>query len=252
MALTTLIYLSIVFTSGLFCLIAGIPYILSLFLPKRIRGHMIRYIILCYGKMIVYIAIRPFIRVRFENRCVGEPGPGVYVCNHRSASDPFLVSVFGQEVVQIVNGWPMQLKFYGYFARLGEYIDATRVDYETFKRLLKNLTGHGVSVVAFPEGTRSGRRFMNTFHSGIFHLARALQLPIYPCCIAGNEEMPTRQFRFKKSGTILIRLLPVISPVECASFPSAYALKKHVHNLIRQETECMDRELDYAEIQNRK
>lgn len=93
---------------------------------------------------------------------------------------------------------------------------------------------------------------MNKFRSGVFHLARELQLPIYPCCIAGNEEMPTRQFCFKKSGTIQIRLLPVISPAVAAGYPSAYALKMHVHNLIRQETECMDREIDNAEIQNRR
>mgnify|MGYP001040001685 CR=1 FL=1 len=252
MALTILIYTSIVLCTGFYCLTAGIPYIVSLFLPKRIRGHIMRYIILFYGKMIVYIAVRPFIRVRFENRCGEEQTPGVYVCNHRSSSDPFLVSVFGQEVVQVVNGWPMQLKFYGYFARLGEYIDATKVDYETFKTQVETLIGRGVSVVAFPEGTRSGGRFMNKFHSGVFHLARELQLPIYPCCIAGNEEMPTRQFRFKKSGTILIRLLPAISPAAVARYPSAYALKKYVHNLILQETESMDRELDNAEIQNRR
>lgn len=250
MARTILIYLSIVLATILYCLTAGIPYILSLFLPARTRGHIIRQIILYYGQTIVYIAIRPFIRVRFENRCGDNQRPGIYVCNHRSASDPFLVSVLGKEVIQIVNGWPMRLKFYGYFARLGEYIDATQTDYETFRTTLKDLTSRGVSVVSFPEGTRSGGRVMNKFRSGIFHLARELQLPIYPCCIVGNEGLPTRQFRFQKNNTIMMRLLPAISPAEAASYPTAFGVKMHVHKLIRQETESMDRELDNAEIQN--
>ncbi len=252
MVLSLIIYSAIILCSCLYCLVAAIPYILSLFLPKRLRGHIIRHLILAYGRMVVFVAMRPFIRVRHENRAEGTNSPGIYVCNHRSASDPFLVSAFGQEAVQIVNGWPMRLKFYGYFAKLGEYIDATEVDYETLKACFKDLIERGVSVVAFPEGTRSGGRRMNKFHSGIFHLARELKIPIYPCCIAGNEQMPTRQFEFKKCGTILIRQLKPILPAEVLSYPSAFVLKKRIHNLIQQETERMDQELDDAEIQNRK
>lgn len=251
MWLSCVIYTSLVLCSILFCLVAGLPYLFSLLLPEHQRGHLVRRLILAYGHLVVRIAIRPCIRVRYEDRSGGCPGPGLFIFNHRSASDPFLVSVLGEEIVQIVNGWPMRLKFYGYFARLGQYIDATRVDFPTFKATIRARVDEGVSIAAFPEGTRSGRRGMNAFRSGIFHLARELALPVYPCCIAGNEDMPTRQFRFTRRGTILIRQLPPILPAQAAAFPSAYALKMHVHRLIRQETEKMDKELDDAVIQSR-
>ncbi|MDD4538579.1 MAG: lysophospholipid acyltransferase family protein [Lentisphaeria bacterium] len=249
MWLSILIYSLLVLSSLLFCLIFGLPYLLSLALPERLRGRVIRYIILVYGRMIVYVAMRPCIRVRFEDLSGGPRRPGIYVFNHRSSSDPFLVSVLGEEIVQIVNGWPMRLKFYGYFARLGEYIDSTAGDYASFAAQIRMLNERGVSIVAFPEGTRSGGRHMNAFRSGIFHIARELRLPIYPGCIAGNEEMPTRRFKFKKSGTIMVRLLPPIVPTEQDQFPSAYALKIAVHRRIRQETAKMDKELDDAVIQ---
>lgn len=249
MWLSCFIYSSIVLYTILFCLVVGIPYLLSLLLPERWRGQVIRHIILAYGRMIVYVAIRPCIRVHYENYAGGKRAPGIYVFNHRSSSDPFLVSVLGEATIQIVNGWPMRLKFYGYFAKLGQYIDTTKVDYETLRAHIGTLAARGVSSIAFPEGTRSGRRGMNHFRSGIFHLARELKLPIYPCCIAGNEEMPTRQFKFTKSGTILVRQLSSILPEEICHYPSAYALKRHVHSLIRQETEKMDKELDHAAIQ---
>jgi len=54
----------------------------------------------------------------------------------------------------------------------------------------------GAPVMVFPEGTRSGSRNMNPFHSGAFLAAKELDLKVYPCCIVGNEKLPTRQFKF--------------------------------------------------------
>lgn len=252
MFLSFLIYSILVIFSCLYCVIASLPYLLSFLLPAAQRGRVIRHLILFYGHMVVRVALRPFVRVRYEDLTGGASAPGIFICNHRSSSDPFLVSVFNREVIQIVNGWPMQLRFYGHFARLGEYIDSTRVSYPALRSALSDLISRGVSIVAFPEGTRSGGRHMNKFHSGIFHLARELRLPLYPCCIAGNEELPTRQFIFKRRGTILMRQLPAIMPDEAAKLPSAYVLKRKVHDLIRQETEKMDRELDESKLQSRK
>lgn len=250
MFLSLAIYSTVVIFSCLYCLVAAVPYLLSYLLPPSFRGRLIRHLILLYGHLVVRIALRPFIRVRHQDFSGGTSRPGIYVFNHRSSSDPFLVSVLNREVIQIVNGWPMRLKFYGHFARLGEYIDSTSVSYPELQALISSLVARGVSIVAFPEGTRSGGRFMNKFHSGIFHLARELRLPLYPCCVAGNEEMPTRQFVFKRRGTILVRQLPPITAEEAAKLPSAYVLKRKVHDLIRLETEKMDRELDDGKVQN--
>ena len=100
------------------------------------------------------------------------------------------MALFGVEAVQIVNGWPMKLPFFGFNARLAGYLDSTKTTLEEYPKLFKSLIEKNVNIIAFPEGTRSGSRNMNSFHSGVFRLAMELGIPVYPCCIAGNERFP--------------------------------------------------------------
>ena len=153
------------------------------------------------------------------------------------------MALFGVEAIQIVNGWPMKLPFFGFNARKCGYLDATQTQLEEYPAIVRNLIAQGVSIIAFPEGTRSGSTKMNPFHSGIFKLAMELKLPVYPCCIAGNEAFPDRSFKFHKTNRILVHRLPPVKPEAYEKMPSTYVLKKHIHTLIAQETEKMDREL---------
>ena len=58
-----------------------------------------------------------------------------------------------------------------------------------------------------------------------------------------NEAFPDRSFKFHKTSRILVHRLPPVLPEDYANMPTAYVLKKHLHTLIAQETEKMDREL---------
>ena len=160
--------------------------------------------ILQYGRVMVYRAVWPFVRVKFEDGAAGETRPGIYVFNHRSASDPFLGATLNIPVIQAVNGWPMRLPFFGFFARRGGYIDTTKLSYEEARDRMGRMLERGVSVAAFPEGTRSGSRRMNQFRSGVFKAAREL----------GAEEV--------------------------RSFGNAFLLKNHIRSRIQREIERME------------
>lgn len=229
------------FWTVIYCSIALIVYLFALVSPKRLSGHIMRYVILYYGQTMIHIAIRPFISIKYEDKADGDTRAGIYVFNHRSASDPFLMSIFGIEAIQIVNGWPMRLPFFGHFARSCEYIDSTKLDYEIAKEHISSLISRGVSVMAFPEGTRSDGRVMNKFHSGIFKLAMDAGALIYPCAIVGNEYLPDRKFRFPRCGKIMIRRLKAIELDEINQCPTAFALKNRVRKIIQAETEKMDK-----------
>lgn len=241
---SALVFTFLALSTVLYFLVGIIPVLIALCLPKKYRGRWMRYIILYYGLWQIRVVFRPFFKIEFR------PQPdeltrqaGIYVFNHRSASDPFLVALFGKEVIQIVNGWPMKLPFYGFFARLCEYIDATRTDFEQSLAHIGDLTSRGVSVMAFPEGTRSGNQSMNHFHSGIFRIARELKLPIYPCAIAGNERLPDRSFRFHDDSLIIVAQLAPISADEVAAAPTAYALKQRIHLAIAEASTKLDAEI---------
>ncbi len=216
-----------------FCLIMVIPCLMMLFFPAQRREAMFRRVIVLYGRTIIFGAVWPLLRVKYEDRAPTEKTPGIYIFNHRSSSDPFLVAALGVPLIQIVNGWPMKLPFFGYFARQGRYIDATKTEYEAARKHIRGLLKEGVSVVAFPEGTRSGNRKMNQFHSGIFRIALELNAPIYPCCIVGNEELPDLNFRFR-SGVIRICRGHPVMPTNIAA-ANAFVLKTRIKALIATE-----------------
>jgi 1-acyl-sn-glycerol-3-phosphate acyltransferase len=231
--LTISIYFNIAIATLIYCFTAVIPLGCAL-IALLLRGHptanFIRIVIHYYGRLITQVAVWPFIRLSYRDTASNECGAGVYICNHRSASDPFFAWVFGQKIVQIVNGWPMRLVFFGFFARQGEYLDVTQLSYEQAKHKISQLISAGVSVVAFPEGTRSGKREMNKFHSMIFRVSHELKLRIYPCCILGNEQIPDRNFLFT-AGHVTVYKLPKVETVDYAD-KNPYCLKEAVWHLI--------------------
>lgn len=236
---TALIYVSMLLWSIGYCAVMLLPFVVASLLSKETRGRFVRWAILQYGRLMIYRAVWPFVRVKFEDGAVGENRPGIYVFNHRSASDPFLVATLNIPVIQAVNGWPMRLPFFGFFAQLGGYIDTTKMSYEEMRDRTRQMLARGVSVAAFPEGTRSGNRRMNQFHSGVFRVALELGAVIYPCCIIGNEALPDRRFRFR-CGQIRVRRLLPMAPEEVRRFGNAFLLKNHIRSRIQQEIGRME------------
>lgn len=138
---------------------------------------------------VVRIALRPFAGVEFEDRSPEQNG-GIFICNHRSASDPFLVSSVAvrRAPAQVVNRWPMRLPFFGFFAGIGEYLDITSMNYEQAKERAAYLLGQHVPLFVFPEGTRSGSREMNQFHGTFFRIAKELSCPLIPVAITAMTD----------------------------------------------------------------
>ncbi len=247
MTITILIYLqalavTVIYT--LVCVPLFLPAMLwSVCLAPEKRPFIARFFVLWYGRAILSFGWRPYVKIRCGSRPGKHGSAGIYVFNHRSASDPFLVAaVVSRGPAQIANSWPMRLPFLGFFARMAEYVDVRSTPADEVERRVKKLLAEGVPVMAFPEGTRSGGRFMNQFHGLVFRIAKETGAPLIPVAVAGNEEIPDRKFRMK-CGTILIRRLPQIPP-ETVRKMSPFLLKNHVRELLLAETSKMDSELD--------
>lgn len=235
-----LVKIAVVLSVLLYCIPAILPYLCSFFIPKKKSAHLMRIITLNLGRTVIWLGFRPFVKITYQDEVTGAHPAGIYVCNHRAATDAFLVALFGEEAIQIVNGWPMKLPLVGFNAKRNGYIDSTQTSPEQYETIFSNLLKQGVSIITFPEGTRSGSRQMNPFHSGIFHLAMKLKAPIYPCCIAGNEHFPDKKFHFFKTKQIFVKRLKPIMPEEYDKLPSAYVLKKRIHAIIKQQCDLLD------------
>jgi 1-acyl-sn-glycerol-3-phosphate acyltransferase len=192
--------------------------------------------------MVVWMAY-PLVRVRFDNRSGIESfeGPFIFVCNHRSSSDPFLMSVLPAScnVVQVVNKWPFKLPVIGIYARLAGYLDINSMPAEEFNERAGKLLGQNVSIIFFPEGTRSGGTSMGPFHGTAFRLFLGARVPIVPICISGNENIPHKGSLVLNPGRVNIRMLPPIRWEDCRDM-KAYKVKTLVKKLIEDELVLMD------------
>lgn len=185
----------------------------------------------------------PFVRIRYE--LCGENDTSksyIFICNHRSAVDAFLLKVLPHEFVEIVSDWPFKIPVLGVFARFASFLDIRGMSHENFLATATGLLGQGVSIVFFPEGTRSKDGTMGNFHSAAFRLALETSTPIVPICITGNEIVMPKGSPFINPGIITVRQLLPIS-ADCFTGLTPYSLKSRIWKLMEKELSSMESDL---------
>lgn len=211
------------------------------FVGHRRAMRLFRRAIRWYGFVVIYILPWPLVRVRYENRSGGAlPNPCIVVCNHRSSSDPFLMGALPlEEAVQIVNTWPFKLPLWGPMARWAGYLSVNELPVEDFFRQASALLAQGVSLIAFPEGTRARTQEVGPFHGTLFRLALETGVPVVPVCIAGSERVPPRGTLVLRPGQVVLRSLVPLGGEdyqECSGF----LLKNRVRDRIAAELAVME------------
>lgn len=214
-------------------------FLLSPFVSQRIVMKRFRRAISWYGRG-VGLLFSPFIRMRYENHEGNNPSePYIFVCNHRAASDAFLMSVLPHEAVQVVNVWPFKIPVLGYFARLAGYLNIRMMSHELFLEKALKLLEEKVSIIFFPEGTRSGKKEMGSFHGSAFRLALQSKASIVPLCIVGNENTPPKGSWLMRPGVIRVRRLRAIQWDEYKDM-NVFSLKNKVREMMNKEVAVME------------
>jgi 1-acyl-sn-glycerol-3-phosphate acyltransferase len=208
------------------------------FISRREALRRFRNLIKTYGRLVLRLPY-PFVKVSYQDHAGTPHVPCIYICNHRSASDPFLMSLLPGEIVQVVNKWPFRLPVLGNLAKLAGYLSIREMAVESFYEKAANLLGQGVSLAVFPEGTRSASEAMGPFHGAAFRLALQCRVPIVPVCLTGNERIPCKgSFRIYP-GHIRIRKLAALE-TDVYGEMSPFRLKRYVRAIIEQETIRME------------
>ena len=131
-------------------------------------------------------------------RVVQAPGfdperTSIFICNHINIFDPFVIY---SAISQFVRGWELESHFkipaYGWMmGKFGNIPVPENTSPEAFKRLLRRTKGaldDGVSVIVFPEGSRTRDGSVGPFREGIFRMLPHLQYPVVPMSIVGAYE----------------------------------------------------------------
>jgi len=231
-----------VFGIPLFSLIVAIQ---ALFISHRKAMKKFRRAVAWYGIGVCKVLPFPFVRIIFKDvDASNNPGPFIFICNHRSASDPFLMAYLPyKEVIQVVNIWPFKIPILGFMAKSAGYLSVREMPFEDFEKKTIELLNEGVSIAAFPEGTRSKDGSVGQFHSSMFRVALKSGYPIVPVCITGNENIPARGTLLLRPGAIKIHKLKPITDDEYKNY-SPFKLKNRVRQIMIDEIEIMEGKKD--------
>jgi 1-acyl-sn-glycerol-3-phosphate acyltransferase len=166
--------------------------------------------------------------------------PYLYMANHQSMFD--ILSLLAYLPVQfrwLAKKELFHIPVFGYSMARAGYISIDRSDRRSAHKSLleaaRKIAG-GVSVVIFPEGSRSTDGRIRPFKAGGFHLAIRSGRPIVPVVISGAREvMPKGRLRIRP-GHICVSVNP---PIDTTSYKdkAKKELMERVHSIMEQDLE---------------
>lgn len=184
--------------------------------PLDRKGKVIHYYARLWGR-IALLANRVKVRVEGLENIEGK-GPFIFMSNHQGSYDIFVLLghlpfqfkwLAKKELFSIpLFGWAMAAAGYISIDRKG-----TRGTVEAMNQAARRIQ-EGMSVVVFPEGSRSQDGSIQPFKKGGFTLAIKAKVPIIPIAINGSREIMPKDRLTASAGEIRIRMG---SPIETQS-----------------------------------
>jgi len=146
----------------------------------------------------------------------------IFMCNHVSNLDPPVVlPVLPRRCSVLLKKELMSIPILGTAMRMGQFVpverggrrDAAQASVKAAAEALRS----GLSLMVFPEGTRSRNGRLSMFKKGPFFLAQQTGAPIVPIALSGTESMMRKGSVGITPGVARVRFLPVIEPSQFAS-----------------------------------
>jgi 1-acyl-sn-glycerol-3-phosphate acyltransferase len=218
------------------CLLLWFPFVLlaRLLTAPFDRGRYIPGLI--FRKIAVAMALaNPLWHFRYRGTLPPDPRrPYVVVSNHESFTDILLISHLPWEMKWLSKAELFRIPIMGWMMWLVGDIPVKRgfgpSALEAMARCRKALENR-VSVMIFPEGTRSRTAELLPFKDGAFRLAIEAGVPILPLAVSGTSTaLRKHDWRFGKS----VAEVRVLQPVETAglTLSDVAALKTRVRAMI--------------------
>ena len=158
----------------------------------------------------------------------------VVVANHESTADPFLLSWLPWDMRWVAKEELFRPPFVGWAMRWGGDIPLRRGQGESIRQTMEAcaaaLAG-GISVMMFPEGTRSKDASLLPFKDGAFRLAIEAQVPVLPLAIAGTHAMRPKNSKWFGKAKAGVRVLAPI-PTKGLTLDDLPALREQCRDTI--------------------
>lgn len=169
--------------------------------------------------------------------------PAIIIANHQSFLDILLTIMLSPNIILVTNDWVWNSPFFGRVVRYAGFFPASKGMGNGIDELQARIE-EGLSVVIFPEGTRSPEGRIGRFHKGAFLLAEKLKVDLLPILIHGAGETITKNDLLLKDGSLTLKFLPRIAPSD-EKFGKTYQERaKLISRVFRMEYGILKNELE--------
>jgi len=163
----------------------------------------------------------PAVRVRVEGQenlaAIGGSGSAVLCANHESMADIVALYYLGYPFKWISKREVALIPFIGWSMWFAGYIFLKRGDKQSIRRCMEKSNEwlqRGVSIMMFPEGTRSLDGRVRAFKDGAFRMALDSNRPIVPIALKGPRQLVMKgSWKFAARTDMVVRVGPPIFPV---------------------------------------
>src|SRR4051812_35148440 len=218
------------------CILIWFPVMLILLLvtgPFDRGRYIVGYVFRRIGPVIA--TLNPLWQFRYSGTMPSNPRrPFVVVSNHESFADILLISHLPWEMKWLSKAELFRIPIMGWMMWLVGDIPVKRgfgpSAVEALERCRRALSQR-VSVMIFPEGTRSRTAELLPFKDGAFRLAVEAGVPILPLAVSGTRTaLPKHSWRFGRS----VAEVQILDPVETTGLTveDVPALKQRVRQMI--------------------
>ena len=198
----------------------------------------------CFWWSDAIIGFNPYWSVNVDGlENVDQERTYVIISNHQSMADIVLLYQTKMQFKWVAKASLFKVPFIGWCLGLIKHIKLLRGDFASIKGVYQEASKwlrEDISVLFFPEGTRSSSNQMGEFQNGAFKLAIKEKRPILPICLKNTHNaIPKGSWIFKTKVKATITVLPAI---ETSGFgPGDFVLlKDSVRAKLMEAVEAID------------
>ncbi len=138
----------------------------------------------------------------------------VMVANHQSLADIVMLYKTHMQFKWVAKDSLFRIPVFGWCMSMMRYIRLSRGEFSSIKITYLEASQWlkmGVSVLFFPEGTRSSTGQINNFKNGAFKLAIQEKKSVLPICLDGTRQIiPRGSWIFQTKASCRVKVLPEI------------------------------------------
>jgi 1-acyl-sn-glycerol-3-phosphate acyltransferase len=195
--------------------VSALLWLLSLLFDRKRRMNN-RWMVI---QGVVLTKMSPFWKVTVEGReKIDSKQPYVIVPNHQSMLDIVFFNLLYHRLRWVSKIEVFKVPVLGWEMKMVKYIPLERGNKQSVVKMMEYCVTSlrdGISVVIFPEGTRSLTGAIGKFKTGAFQLAVKTDKPILPVLIDGTGDiLPKHGFIFRNRRTVRIRVLDPVFPAQ--------------------------------------